>query len=344
MRAAASRPLAPPDLTHGSRPDITGGQRQPLDLVPGEEAWHQWQEDFEPQLPGQLEIPDVEQVHAGLQQDSRLREQQEEIDRLGEEARLLQSRVEELSGENQQLQESLMRFEQEKKDLQESLSEMGANQEHLQGMLSQVENEKISANEKLEAQDLERQQLLDSLTAAEQEKHRLVSQESDVVLDLKGKLATAEDSVKVVEQQMRNVTFEKENLETQVTSYQIQIEQLQTQVQHAEQQCRVLEEKMNETSGAAAEQDGRPIEQLASRQAAQVLTEEQPVATWAQLAPTGPGEMQGGGGGGWAPHVWGQADNSAASFFDQPAQAENNSTTDFFDSPQVQQSQVSMIT
>ena len=73
MRAAASRPLAPPDLTHGSRPDITGGQRQPLDLVPGEEAWHQWQEDFEPQLPGQLEIPDVEQVHAGLQQDGRTR-------------------------------------------------------------------------------------------------------------------------------------------------------------------------------------------------------------------------------------------------------------------------------
>merc|ERR1719189_1743411 len=61
VRAAASRPLAPPDLTHGSRPDITGGQRQPLDLVPGEEAWHQWQEDFEPQLPGQLDIPDVEQ-------------------------------------------------------------------------------------------------------------------------------------------------------------------------------------------------------------------------------------------------------------------------------------------
>ena len=214
MRAAASRPLAPPDLTHGSRPDITGGQRQPLDLVPGEEAWHQWQEDFEPQLPGQLEIPDVEQVHAGLQQDGRLREQQEEIERLGEEARLLQSRVEELSGENQQLQESLMRFEQEKKDLQESLSQMGANQEHLQEMLSQAENEKDSAHEKLEAQDLERQQLLDSLAAAEQEKHRLVSQESEVVLDLKGKLVTAEDSVKVVEQQMRNVTFEKENLET----------------------------------------------------------------------------------------------------------------------------------
>ena len=112
--------------------------------MPGEEAWHQWQEDFEPQLPGQLEIPDVEQVHAGLQQDGRLREQQEENDRLGEEARMLQSRVEELSGENQQLQESLMRFEQEKKDLQESLSEMGANTEHLQGMLSQAENEKES--------------------------------------------------------------------------------------------------------------------------------------------------------------------------------------------------------
>ena len=83
---------------------------------------------------------------------------------------------------------------------------------------------------------------------------------------------------------MRNATFEKENLEAQVTNYQTQIEQLQTQVQHAEQQCRVLEEKMNETTGAAAEQDGRPIEQLASRQAAQVLTEEQPVATWAGIS------------------------------------------------------------
>ena len=107
MRAAASRPLAPPDLTHGSRPDITGGQRQPLDLVPGEEAWHQWQEDFEPQLPGQLDIPDVEQVHAGLQQEGRAREQQEEIARLEEEVRMLQVRVGELSGGNQQLQESL---------------------------------------------------------------------------------------------------------------------------------------------------------------------------------------------------------------------------------------------
>ena len=104
---------------------------------------------------------------------------------------------------------------------------------------------------------------------------------------------------------------------------------------------------MNETSeagsfaAAAVQQEGQ---QLESRQAAQPLTEPQPVDTWAQLAPTGPGsEMQGGG---WAPHVWGQADdNSAASFFDQPLQpAADNATaahTEFFDSPQVQQSQVS---
>merc|ERR550517_345556 len=113
---------------------------------------------------------------------------------------------------------------------------------------------------------------------------------------------------------------------------------------------------MNETSEAAAvqqqqQQDSsfsqieRQQQQLESRQAA---TQElaQPVDTWAQLAPQiGPAEMQGGGGGGWALHVWQgqQADNnSAASFFDQPLQSADNAITahaEFFDSPQVQQSQ-----
>ena len=146
MRAAASRPLAPPDLTHGSRPDITGGQRQPLDLVPGEEAWHQWQEDFEPQLPGQpVDIPDVEQVHAGLQQEGRVREQQEEIERLEEEVRMLQGRVGELSAGNQHMQESLAKIEQERKELQEGSAQMEVNQGQLQGLLLQAENERDEA-------------------------------------------------------------------------------------------------------------------------------------------------------------------------------------------------------
>merc|ERR1719264_2365812 len=97
---------------------------------------------------------------------------------------------------------------------------------------------------------------------------------------------------------------------------------------------------MNETSeagsfaAAAVQQEGQLLE---SRQAAQPLTEPQPMDTWAQLAPTGPGsDMQSGG---WAPHVWGQADdNSAASFFDQPLQPAADNATEFFDSPQVQQS------
>ena len=364
VRAAASRPLAPPDLTHGSRPDITGGQRQPLDLVPGEEAWHQWQEDFEPQLPGQLDIPDVEQVHAGLQQEGRVREQQEEIGRLEEEVRMLQGRVGELSGGNQQLQEALSRIEQERKELQEGSAQMKVNQEQIQGLLLQAENEKGEAREQLAALGQEKQQLLDSLSLSEQEKVQLqealsslvqerdqlmekASKSSEVVLELQDKLDQSENDMKAVEHQVKLVQEEKEQLEAQVTFYQPQVEQLQHQLQLAEQQCQLLEQRMNETSeagsfaAAAVQQEGQ---QLESRQAAQPLTEPQPVDTWAQLAPTGPGsDMQGGG---WAPHVWGQADdNSAASFFDQPLQpAADNATaahTEFFDSPQVQQSQVS---
>ena len=355
VRAAASRPLAPPDLTHGSRPDITGGQRQPLDLVPGEEAWHQWQEDFEPQLPGQLDIPDVEQVHAGLQQEGRLREQQEEIARLEEEVRMLQVRVGELSGGNQQLQESLTRTEQERKELQEGSAQLAVNQEQLQNLLLQAENERDETQVKIDVFEQEKQQLLQSLSLMEEEKvqlqdthssliqerDQLVEKEtntSEVVLDLQEKLNKSEDGMRAVEQQVEHLQSIKEQLEAQVAFYQPQVEQLQNQLQFAEQQCQALETRMNETSGfaAAVQQNSSQIkEQLGSRQAAQA----QPVDTWAQLAPTGSGsEMQAGG---WAPHVWGQpADNSAASFFDQPVQSGGNATAEFFDSPQVQQTQV----
>jgi hypothetical protein len=166
------------------------------------------------------------------------------------------------------------------------------------------------------------------------------SKASEVVLELQDRLNKSENDLKAVEHQ-------KEQLEAQVAFYQPQVEQLQNQLQLAEHQCQLLEKRMNETSEAAAAVQQIEVQQLEGRQAVQPLTQaaQQPVDTWAQLAPTGPvgSEMQAGGGGGWAPHVWGQAaDDSAASFFDQPLQpTADNATAQFFDSPQVQQSQVS---
>ena len=195
--------------------------------------------------------------------------------------------------------------------------------------LSVIEHEKVQSQEALSSLVQERDQLMEKASKA-----------SEVVLELQEKLNQSENDMKAIEHQVKLVQAEKEQLEAQVTFYQPQVEQLQNQLQLAEQQCQLFEKRMNETSEAGSFAAVPQIEgqQLESRQAAQ------PVDTWAQLAPAGPvSEMQGGGG--WAPHVWGQADDSAASFFDQPLQpAVDNATaahTEFFDSPQVQQSQVS---